>query len=261
MVNVSQTKVGAGLQFLWKSDSGELIYCSVDLVPSFNIQGIEPLELANIINSAMLSKRPEGWFDYMRKYAKADLIVAELLEGDKSQTIESVLLKNLNCSEETNYFVRPGQHLSESKFTSDVHKAIYTKIKALKTILKVDVNNYFVKKLLLRKVEYGDSVIVDYIFFFEVMQQPELREMFKSRIDYEVWIEDLDKTYIPLWTEEELLRLNTQDRTRGPRPILEDVIVTEIDGRNQPAVRRWPISSTTSLQPRRLVTERGRNST
>jgi hypothetical protein len=57
---------------------------------------------------AMLDERPEGWMNYMSKYANADLIITDLLEGDRSQTIESVLLKNLNCSVERNYFVRPG---------------------------------------------------------------------------------------------------------------------------------------------------------
>jgi hypothetical protein len=108
IVTVSQTKVGVGLQFLWTSDMGEQLYCSVDVVPVFNIQGIQPLHLANILNSAMLNQRPDGWMNYMRKYANADLIVTDLMEGDRSQTIESVLLKNLNCSVEKNYFVRPG---------------------------------------------------------------------------------------------------------------------------------------------------------
>jgi hypothetical protein len=103
-----QTKVGVGLQFLWKSPSNKDIYCSVDVVPVFNIRGIQPLYLANILNSATLTQKPEGWFNYMKKYAKADLIVTDLLEGDPSQMIKSVLLKNLNCTEEKNFFIRPG---------------------------------------------------------------------------------------------------------------------------------------------------------
>jgi hypothetical protein len=108
IVSVSQTKVGLGLQFLWRSPLNEDVYCSVDLVPVFDIEGIHPLHLAKIINVTMLNKRPEGWMNYMSKYANADLIITDLLEGDRSQTIESVLLKNLNCSVERNYFVRPG---------------------------------------------------------------------------------------------------------------------------------------------------------
>jgi hypothetical protein len=108
IVTTSQTKVGIGLQFLWKSPSNEKVYCSVDLVPVFDIEGIHPLHLAKIINVAMLNERPEGWMNYMSKYANADLIVTDLLQGDGSQAIESVLLKNLNCSVERNYFVRPG---------------------------------------------------------------------------------------------------------------------------------------------------------
>jgi hypothetical protein len=46
-----------------------------------------------------------------------------------------------------------GQHLSSSRFASDAHKKAYTNIKALKTILKIDLNNYFMKKLLMRPIE------------------------------------------------------------------------------------------------------------
>jgi hypothetical protein len=57
MVTVSQTKIGIGLQFLWKSlmFGEDIIYCSVDLVPTFNIKDIAPLNLARIVNTAMIS--------------------------------------------------------------------------------------------------------------------------------------------------------------------------------------------------------------
>jgi hypothetical protein len=32
--------MGAGLQFLWYSDEGEMMYCSVDLLPTFMIKPI-----------------------------------------------------------------------------------------------------------------------------------------------------------------------------------------------------------------------------
>jgi hypothetical protein len=89
-----------------------------------------------------------------------------------------------------------GQHLSSSRFASDVHKRGYTKIKALKTILKIDLNNYFLKKLLMRPIDLAvDSE--DYYenrFFYDVMHMPELMEKFISRIDYKKW--NLDESYI-----------------------------------------------------------------
>jgi endo-1,4-beta-D-glucanase Y len=81
-----------------------------------------------------------------------------------------------------------GQHLSSSRFASDAHKKAYTQIKALKTILKIDLNNYFLKKLLMRPIDLGFKKIPDdFVFFYDVMHLPELMEKFKSRIDYEKW--------------------------------------------------------------------------
>jgi hypothetical protein len=103
IVTVSQTKVGIVLQFLWKSDSGDKIYISVDLVPTFKIKLIHPMELARVINFAMINQRPEGWLDYMAKYVKADMIVSDLLEDGRSQMIGRVLLKNLFGREQLFY--------------------------------------------------------------------------------------------------------------------------------------------------------------
>jgi hypothetical protein len=81
-----------------------------------------------------------------------------------------------------------GQHLSKIKFALDDTKTAYTEIKALKTILKIDLDNYFLKKLLMRPIDvavYGEDY--DNSFFYNVMHLPELMEKFKSRIDYEKW--------------------------------------------------------------------------
>jgi hypothetical protein len=191
IVTVSQTKIGIGLQFLWKSVDGLEIYCSVDLVPTFKIIGISPLELAKIVNSAMIYLKPNGWMKYLTKYAKTDLIVIDLIENSsESQMIQSVILKNINCSLDQNYFVRPGQYLGREKFKSEEHKKIYLRIKALKTILDIELDNYMLKKLLLKPIELRTDILPsDFIsdFFHDVMCQPELREKFESRIAYEFW--------------------------------------------------------------------------
>jgi hypothetical protein len=98
-----------------------------------------------------------------------------------------------------------GQHLSSTRFASDDHKKAYTQIKALKTILKIDLNNYFLKKLLMRPIDFDLSHTLSYFsdpnvnsrFFYDVMHLPELMEKFKSRIDYKNW--NLKQSYkVPL---------------------------------------------------------------
>ncbi len=47
-------------------------YCSVDLMPEFKIEPIEAVDLARIVNGAMLSPgtHPPGWFRYLANYVQ-----------------------------------------------------------------------------------------------------------------------------------------------------------------------------------------------
>ena len=70
---VVQTKIGACVQLLW-SESGQLseTYCSIDIVPTFNVAPIDPLRLAEIVNTAMLEDpRPVNWLRYKEQEEKA----------------------------------------------------------------------------------------------------------------------------------------------------------------------------------------------
>jgi hypothetical protein len=64
VVTVSQSKIGICLQFLWKPDDGgkDVVYCSIDLVPTFPIEDFPPLELAKMVNEAMLNEQPGTGF-------------------------------------------------------------------------------------------------------------------------------------------------------------------------------------------------------
>jgi hypothetical protein len=118
---------------------------------------------------AMISDQPDGWLKYLQKYANADLIMPDILgcikyisdedsntdvtdiDSIKEMTeIRSVPLKNINTSIKPNYFVRPGQHFKGTKYQLEVLKYVYTRIKALKTILGISLDNYKLKKLLWR---------------------------------------------------------------------------------------------------------------
>jgi hypothetical protein len=144
----------------------DTVYCSVDLVPTFKIKHIAPLDLAKIVNMGIMNNQPEGWQNYPQKYAKADVIMPELLfvsqkaitdddsNKDGTDSIASVLLKNINTSVDKNYYVRPGQNLKREKFKSEDLKWVYTEIKALKTIFSVSLDNYMLKKLLWKPNEF-----------------------------------------------------------------------------------------------------------
>jgi hypothetical protein len=193
-VTVSQTKMGVCLQLFWQSGDGFKIYCSIDLVPTFPIINMKALKLASIVNSAMIQTQPPGWLRYLEKYAMSDVILTDLLDVEaRSSEIGSVLLKQLSGEQ---YFVRPGQNLGKEKFSSDPHHNVYCRIKALKSILKVDLSSYMVKKILLRPAEFMQGSIND--FLYSTMCQPELKEKFCKKIDYKKWGKEQYKKNITL---------------------------------------------------------------
>jgi hypothetical protein len=194
VLTVSQTKMGVCLQLFWQSKDGIKIYCSVDLVPTFPIIKVKALDLARIVNIEMVKQQPPGWLRYLEKYSTSDVILTDLFDvEDESSEIGSVLLKQLSGQQ---YFVRPGQYLGTEKFSSDDHRKVYCWIKALKTILKVDMSSYMVKKMLLCSPEAKPGSVYD--FLFSTMCQPELKERFESKIDYGQWEKKEDKLVIPL---------------------------------------------------------------
>jgi hypothetical protein len=66
----------------------------------------------------------------------------------------------------------------------------------LKTILKVDLSQYMVKKILLRTSECNVDDL--YGFLYSTMSQSEIKEQFQSKIDYDQWDKDKHKHYVPL---------------------------------------------------------------
>ena len=73
-VTVSQTKSGVALQleFVWQGTYfDQNIFCSIDLIPVFQIEPIQTMKLARLINDGMLCENaPEGWLKFLIKYPK-----------------------------------------------------------------------------------------------------------------------------------------------------------------------------------------------
>ena len=154
---MSQTKIGLCLQFEWQDGSrtsGSRAYCSVDLVPTFAIESVSVLNLTSTINTSMLSpSHPRGWWKCLRNYVRQDKKFLHSKDIRRA-IISDVVLKILDY-DTGDYFVRPGQPMWKI-FANDRLKAVYTRIKALKTILNADdISSYMVKKMLLSP-EYAE---------------------------------------------------------------------------------------------------------
>ena len=83
-----------------------------------NTQQIEPisaLELARLINSAMLGPDPpRGWLRFLHKYAVEYMIVQELAKS--GALVQSVGLKTMNLLRERNHHIKPAQAFSEAEY-------------------------------------------------------------------------------------------------------------------------------------------------
>ena len=122
----------------------------------------------------------------------------------------SVGLKTMNFFEGRNHHIKPSQEFTETKFSSERMKCIYSYIKFLKKVLHLDLSSYWVKKELL-KPEYqsildsctkgvnlvfrpsnADSSGISNIAFdmddvalVRILTQPEFKIKFESKIDFE----------------------------------------------------------------------------
>ena len=111
---------------------------------------------------------------------------------------------HLLSSSSPGYYIRPAQPVgADKRFLADHYERIsYYYIKALKTILELDVNSYLLKKVLMkpsfRMVKFGTHR--DGRSFFKMLSQPELKRKFESRIDYNQWAgcSDFEMGFIPL---------------------------------------------------------------
>ena len=102
-VVVSQTKIGPCLQLRWRGEDGRKVYCSIDLIPQFNIEPIRDRELTRIVNGGMLEcEDPEGSFKYLVGYAETIKFVRNIEEttSARDDKLHFVSLKILNYNKE-----------------------------------------------------------------------------------------------------------------------------------------------------------------
>ena len=199
-VTVSQTKSGVALQFEYHVgdvNGSKKIYCSIDLIPVFQIEHIPTLALTRFIVEHMLcDEATEGWLQFIFKYYKDYKIILYSTRSCFSEVL-SVGLKTMTFFEGRNHHIKPAQEFTEEKFSSPRMKDIYSFIKFLKKVLHLDLSSYWVKKELL-KPEYElilDSCTEgvggvfgsddqDDMALVHILAQPEFMIKVESKIDF-----------------------------------------------------------------------------
>ena len=192
MVAISQTKSGIALQFEWVGGvyRDDKIYCSIDLIPIFPIEPIPALQLAKLINTAMLSSNPpKGWLRFLHKYTTEYMIIQELAEP--GAPVLSVGLKTMNYLRERNHHVKPAQAFTEAeyenKFRSKRMKDMYCYIKFLKKVAHIEINSFWTKKELLKQKysEILEDCNDDDRALVMILSQPEIKTKVENAIDLE----------------------------------------------------------------------------
>ena len=222
---VSHTKCGVCLTFDWTHEEITTVL-TIDLVPVFPIKNCKVMGLFSSVTKTLLTEpRPPNWLSYTRKFITEDMILPQSYQTRfESVSNEPILvgMKILHYGEGgNNFLIRPFQQLGVSTFNSNADlKEVYCSIKCLKSILKIDVSSYYIKKILLTdevknvfKINRGKKM-EEHLMEHENMQNREvyrkrklfylclnhedLRKIFSHTIDYNIW-EKYDEM-IPLVT-------------------------------------------------------------
>ena len=106
-MTVSQTKIGVCLQFHWRRDDGRPVYCSIDLIISFNIEAVDDIRVARIVNGEMLGPwHPEEWLKYMVEYSEGIKTVKDRngRNEDDDTSLDMISLKILHYGRKASLF-------------------------------------------------------------------------------------------------------------------------------------------------------------
>ena len=218
---VTHTKCGICLIFEW-SDGNDSSILTIDLVPVFPVVGSSVSKLFGNVTKTLLTK-PPNWLKYIQGFIAKDTFLPESFEEAFKETPSEPLLVGMKILHYgdggKNFLIRPIQQLGVATFEENKQlKDVYCHIKCLKTILDIDVNSYFIKKVLLTKAVKNkvkskkrlDGHLIDpdnekkllMKNLHYCLNHAELESKFNHKIDYVLW--DKNDQVIPLF----LIKLN-----------------------------------------------------
>ena len=216
---VTHTKCGICLILEW-SDGNDTYVLTIDLVPVFPVVGSSVSKLFGNVTKTLLTE-PSNWLKYSQGFIAKDIFLPESYEEAFKETPSKPLLvgmKILHYGEGgKNFLIRPIQQLGVAAFEDNKQlKDVYCYIKCLKTILDIDVNSYFIKKVLLTKAvknklksknqlyghlmdPYNKKELLKKNLHY-CLNHAELKSKFNHKINYGEW----DKTHqdIPLFSNQ-----------------------------------------------------------
>ena len=142
---VTFTKAGPCLIL---KDGNEII--SIDLIPLLPCPVKDPIKMFGLVTSYLVEGNPPNWLPYLKKFVKSDVLLPEVLGNPKLPEDGYTAMKLLQADSDHDLFIlRPGQSLAMQNLQQPKLKRTYCYLKALKSLMGVDLSSYQLKKVLL----------------------------------------------------------------------------------------------------------------
>ncbi len=211
---VTHTKMGACILFQWSESKlfEKEITLTVDVIPLFPIAAktkqckeVNVLKLQKILTKGLLEQRPSNWINHFKGHVKKDRVLPEAFKEQMDNDTLMIGIKLLNYGENQNCIIHPAQKLKIDSFGKHENlKKLYCVIKALKTMLSIDLSSYFIKKVILLK-EFRKSIKThkkfEWVMVKRAITETALKPYFENIIDFERWASRSHRyEHIPLHT-------------------------------------------------------------
>ena len=148
-------------------------------------------QMITAITKALFREKPVNWLKYLKGFINKDRVLPEsyyqLFNMDPDKPIP-IGMKLLNFGCDKNFIIRPAQilHVASSLLNNDKLRKCYTRIKCLKSLLNVDLNSYFIKKVLLSdEMKEKSETLNEFDLFSSCLYHPDFKHKFELFIDYE----------------------------------------------------------------------------
>lgn len=180
-------------------DEGTVI--SIDLIPLLPCANPNPILLFNKVTSALVKGDLPNWLPYLKKFVKSDGLLPEVLGSAFAEKEGFTAMKLLHAqSDEDMFILRPGQKLAMNELQEPKLKRSYCYQKALKTIMKLDLSSFSLKKVLLLEdfTRQARSSVDDVEILFAACNHPHLKSSFQDKV-FEDGEERKLKINFPAW--------------------------------------------------------------
>ena len=103
-----------------------------------------------LVTSHLVKGNLPNWLPYLRKFVKSDTLLPEVLGNPNLPKDGYTAMKLLQADSDNDLFIlRPGQTLAMHNLQEPKLKKTYCYLKALKSLMGVDLSSYQLKKVLL----------------------------------------------------------------------------------------------------------------